>query len=204
MVGSTRQHDELPLRMQVQIDLVNHHEPVQIDQGGSVRATLTHVVEEVPNPPDVGTESVRQCAERNIEPAVTERVIPIEHSASKARVLRQQLVSQRFDFVVPLAVGYLKRQQPCLEGHQRRLLLEEAGDPVVTKMPNAPTEARIHLAGILDGAGDAVADKKKAADSSLYMGSQTGDASLGSNSHVSVVRTREIRAIKTEVSVARP
>ena len=71
-------------------------------------------------------------------------------------------------------------------------------------MPNAATEARIYLVGILDGAEDAVADKKKAAESSLYMGSQTGDASSGSNSHVSVVRTREIRAINTEVSGAEP
>ena len=44
--------------MQVQIDLVNHHDSAVIHQSRPVRATLAHVVEEVSNPPDVGAESV--------------------------------------------------------------------------------------------------------------------------------------------------
>ena len=52
------QHFELPLRMEVQIDLVDHHDPAVSDESPAVRATLAYVVEEVSNPSDVGAESV--------------------------------------------------------------------------------------------------------------------------------------------------
>ena len=123
-----------------------------VNQLLSVGTAKAHVVKQVSNPSDVRPKSVRQGTELDIEPAVMEKVVFAPLLPAEACTFGQQLSEECCGLLVLRRVQDLEFRQPGIERDQRRVFLEESGDPFETGMTAAAAETRVDLLRALDRA----------------------------------------------------
>jgi hypothetical protein len=173
-LGQRGQHDPLPLRMQVQVDLIHQHDALGFVQALARCRAQADVVEQVGDPADEGAVTVGQRTERHLVPLHLEQEVEAGFRflrlGQKAAFLGQQLVDQRGDLLGPARVALLVGRQPERQRHQRRALLEQAGHALVARPTALAAGAHVHRARSLDASRGAIAEHKELRQAALEQG----------------------------------